>query len=589
MNILGISCFYHDSAAALLRDGELVAAAHEERFTRKRHDPDFPRHAIGVLPREGRPRRGRPRLRRLLRQAASSSSSGSCIDLPRHLPALAALLPQGDADLAEGEALGAAARSSKELGYEGEVLFAEHHQSHAASAFLPSPFEEAAILTFDGVGEWATATYGRRARATTFELIKEIRFPHSPGPALQRLHLLPRLQGQQRRVQGDGRRALRRSRVLRDRSSNELVDLRDDGSFKLDMKYFAYDYGLTHDQRALRRRSSGGRGASPRSEMERVPLGHGGQRPEGDRGGRAAHGARPPPAHRAHEPVHGRRRRAQLRGQRPHHPRGPLRGALGAARGGRRRAARSARRSSSTTRVLGAARAAPAWTTPTWGPSFSDEEIRELPRRARRAVPDARRATRCSRETARLLDEEQAVVGWFQGRMEWGPRALGQPQHPRRRAQRGELEAREPEDQVPRELPALRAGVPGREGLGVVRHRPREPVHAAGLPGAGGPRRSPPSPTWTAPRGSRRSPATPHPEFYDLLAAFDQQHRLPGADQHLVQRPRRADRLHARGRLPVLHAHEHGRAGARATRSCDKEEQPELREDVDWRELYELD
>ena len=98
--------------------------------------------------------------------------------------------------------------------YKGPILFAEHHMSHAASCFLPSPFEEAAILTVDGVGEWATASYGV-GKGTDITLLQGDPLPAQPGAALQRLHLLPRLQGQQRRVQGDGPRPLRQARALR--------------------------------------------------------------------------------------------------------------------------------------------------------------------------------------------------------------------------------------------------------------------------------------------------------------------------------------------------------------------------------------
>ena len=178
MNILGISGFYHDSAAALLRDGELVAAAHEERFTRKRHDPDLPKKATEYC----------------LRTAGIELSDVDYLvfydkpfikferilmtylaTFPRSLPSFSKSIP-----IWLKEKLWVPKVIEREFGYEGELLFAEHHQSHAASAFLPSPFEEAAILTLDGVGEWATATQGI-GKGDSFELIREIRFPHSLG------------------------------------------------------------------------------------------------------------------------------------------------------------------------------------------------------------------------------------------------------------------------------------------------------------------------------------------------------------------------------------------------------------------------
>ena len=164
MNILGISCFYHDSAAALLQDGELVAAAHEERFTRKKHDPDFPKkRRRSTASREAGITIARPRRRRLLRQAVREVRAHPA-HVPRHVPALARRrFLEGDAGLAEGEALGPRATIRKEL----ELRRADPTSPSTTSRTrrrrsCVSPFEEAAILTVDGVGEWATATHGRR-------------------------------------------------------------------------------------------------------------------------------------------------------------------------------------------------------------------------------------------------------------------------------------------------------------------------------------------------------------------------------------------------------------------------------------------
>ena len=167
MRILGISAFYHDSAAALVVDGQIVAAAQEERFTRKKHDAGFPAQRDRLLPGGGRRRRStsvdhvafydKPFLKfeRLLETYLAFA--------PRGLQ----LVPHGDAALAEGEAVpeGPAARAScgarrRDFDWSSELLFTEHHLSHAASAFFPSPFEEAAVLTMDGVGEWATTSVG---------------------------------------------------------------------------------------------------------------------------------------------------------------------------------------------------------------------------------------------------------------------------------------------------------------------------------------------------------------------------------------------------------------------------------------------
>ncbi|MCD6451609.1 MAG: hypothetical protein J7L64_04540, partial [Acidobacteria bacterium] len=158
MYILGISCFYHDAAASLLKDGEIIAAVQEERFTRKKHDPDFPTNAINYCLREGgiTPEDlsyivfyDKPLIKfeRIL--------FSHLANFPRSLPSFIKAIPPW-----LKEKLWVRDVIRKKLDYEGEILFTEHHLSHAASSFFASPFSEAAILTVDGVGEWATATYG---------------------------------------------------------------------------------------------------------------------------------------------------------------------------------------------------------------------------------------------------------------------------------------------------------------------------------------------------------------------------------------------------------------------------------------------
>src|SRR6266498_5928589 len=176
--ILGISAFYHDSAACLLRDGAIVAAAQEERFTRKKGDAGFPRHAAQYC----------------LETAGIGASDLAYVgfyDKPllkfeRILETYLGVAPKGFRSFLKAgplrikEKLFMDRQLREALGYEGDILYAEHHESHAASAFFPSPFEEAAILTMDGVGEWATAPLGR-GRGNDLELIKELRFPDSLG------------------------------------------------------------------------------------------------------------------------------------------------------------------------------------------------------------------------------------------------------------------------------------------------------------------------------------------------------------------------------------------------------------------------
>ena len=210
--VLGISAFYHDSAAALVVDGEIVAAAQEERFTRKKHDHRFPQHAIEYC----------------LQEADLSPEQLDYVvfyDKPlaevraaaRDLPGLSRRPGfrsfRRPCRCGCKQKLLPAARDRRGLAgrYTGRSVFTEHHESHAASAFFPSPFEEAAILTLDGVGEWATTSCGV-GRGNRIELTPRAALPALARPAVLGLHLLHRLPGQLRRVQGDGPRALRRAR-----------------------------------------------------------------------------------------------------------------------------------------------------------------------------------------------------------------------------------------------------------------------------------------------------------------------------------------------------------------------------------------
>ena len=179
MYILGISCFFHDAAAALLRDGQLVAAVEEERFTRKKHDPEFPsnaiRHVLAVAGIESadldyvvffeKPFR---KFERILMTALGTYPRGARV----FRSAMTTWLT---------DKLWVSALIAERVGVpRDKILFSEHHLSHAASAFFCSPFEEAALMTVDGVGEWATATVGR-GRGTDLQLTREVRFPHSIG------------------------------------------------------------------------------------------------------------------------------------------------------------------------------------------------------------------------------------------------------------------------------------------------------------------------------------------------------------------------------------------------------------------------
>ncbi|NIM20217.1 MAG: hypothetical protein GTO51_08300 [Candidatus Latescibacteria bacterium] len=240
MYILGISCYYHDAAACLLKDGEVIAAAQEERFTRKKHDLEFPKNAIsyclkagGITARDlayvGFYDKPFIKFERILYTYIAT--------FPRSFPSFLKSVP-----LWLRKKLWIPQLIRKELDYEGEVLMIEHHMSHAASSFLVSPFEEAAIVTVDGVGEWATATIGK-GEGKKITLIKEIKFPHSLGLLYSAFtyYLGFKVNSAEYKVMGLSPYG---KPVYYDKV-RELISFEKDGSFKMNMKYFAYDYGLT--------------------------------------------------------------------------------------------------------------------------------------------------------------------------------------------------------------------------------------------------------------------------------------------------------------------------------------------------------
>ncbi len=240
MNILGISCFYHDSAGCLLRDGEVIAAASEERFTRKKHDHDFPVNAIDYCLREGgvTPAQldyigfyDKPFLKfeRILYTYIAT--------FPRSFPSFIKAIP-----LWLKQKLWIPHLIRKHLDYNGEIFFIEHHMSHAASSFLVSPFKEAAILTIDGVGEWATAAHGI-GRNNDIEIMEEIRFPHSLGLLYSAFTYYLGFKVNSAEYKVMGLAPYGDPRYMKE--IEELISVAEDGSFRINMKYFAYDYGLT--------------------------------------------------------------------------------------------------------------------------------------------------------------------------------------------------------------------------------------------------------------------------------------------------------------------------------------------------------
>jgi len=240
MNILGISAFYHDSAACLIQDGRIVAAASEERFTRKKHDHDFPANAIAYCLKAGGIEvkdldyvgfydKPLVKFERILYTYMAT--------FPKSFPSFMKAIP-----LWLHEKLWIPSTIRKKLGYKGPILFADHHESHAASSFLVSPYDEAAILTVDGVGEWATATMGR-GKGNKFEILREIRFPHSLGLLYSAFTYYLGFKVNSAEYKVMGLAPYGEPRFMKE--MQELIDIRDDGSFKMNMKYFAYDYGLT--------------------------------------------------------------------------------------------------------------------------------------------------------------------------------------------------------------------------------------------------------------------------------------------------------------------------------------------------------
>ena len=247
MRVLGISAFYHDSAAALVCDGEIIAAAQEERFTRKKHDPSFPRQAIDYCLSEG-----------------GISLDGidyvafyekPFIKFERLLETYIALAPRGLLSFSMAIPLwvreklfqrrllrNELKRWSSRLDWEKRLLFAEHHLSHAASAFFPSPFEEAVVLTMDGVGEWATTSMGM-GKGNHIDLLREIHFPHSLGLLYSAFTYYTGFKvnsGEYKLMGLAPYGSPRYANVIKEK----LINVKPDGSFRLNLEYFDYCSGL---------------------------------------------------------------------------------------------------------------------------------------------------------------------------------------------------------------------------------------------------------------------------------------------------------------------------------------------------------
>ncbi len=249
MNILGISAFYHDSAACLVRDGDITFAAQEERFTRVKHDSSFPTHAI---------------------QACLNGAGLTVKDLDlvvfydkpfvkfeRILMTYLSFAPTGIRSFLKAIPLWLKKKIwikdliHHELNYEGKIIFPEHHESHAASAFFPSPFQEAAFLTIDGVGEWATASYGY-GKDNQIRILSELHFPHSLGLLYSAFTYYTgfKVNSGEYKIMGLAPYGTPR---YKDVILSELMDLKEDGSFRLNLDYFNYCAGLTMTSRKFDR------------------------------------------------------------------------------------------------------------------------------------------------------------------------------------------------------------------------------------------------------------------------------------------------------------------------------------------------
>ncbi len=245
MNILGISCFYHDSAACLVRDGEIIAAAQEERFTRKKHDLRFPKNAISFCLNYDH--------LNIDDIKVIAFYDKPFIKFERILETYLAYAPKGIHSFLMAMPLWIKQKLwipdyiRKELNYNGRIVFTEHHESHAASAFFPSPFQHAAFLTMDGVGEWTTTSFGT-GHDNKISIDSELHFPHSLGLLYSAFTYYTgfKVNSGEYKLMG---LAPYGEPVYVEKILDNLIDLKPDGSFKLNMKYFNYCSGLTMTSR----------------------------------------------------------------------------------------------------------------------------------------------------------------------------------------------------------------------------------------------------------------------------------------------------------------------------------------------------
>lgn len=434
---LGISAYYHDSAAALLQDGEIVAAVQQERFSRKKHDARFPAEAVQAVLHEGG-------------VTLSDVTTIVFYDKPllkfeRLLETYHALAPRGLVSffssipvwVKEKLFLKKVVLRQLEAIHGGpltprpELLFPEHHLSHAASAFYPSPYDEAAILTIDGVGEWATTTLGH-GRGNDITLLKELRFPHSLGLLYSAFtaYLGFKVNSGEYKMMGlapYGNRTSSRVAEYTKRLREEMVDIREDGSFLLNMDYFTFATGLQmcEDERFAALFSLEKRKPEEALNQQHMDLALAIQEVTEEIVLRLAQTARNLTGCPNLVMSGGVALNCVANGKLQHQKifenlwiqpaAGDAGGALGAAYIGYHIHQGQQRLSGDHQDKMAGSYL---------GPRFSDSHTRRLCRKYGAVCHHYDHFNDLARDTAQLLAREK-IVGWFQGRMEWGPRALG--------------------------------------------------------------------------------------------------------------------------------------------------------------------
>ncbi|MCW5890257.1 MAG: carbamoyltransferase [bacterium] len=423
--ILGLSAYYHDAAACLVRDGEIVAAAQEERFTRKKHDAGFPTHAVAYCLREAG-------------IAASDLDYVGFYDKPllkfeRLLEQYLGVAPRGFRQFVTAmpvwlkDKLFTRSLIRKEgvlEGFEGDVMFTEHHESHAASAFYPSPFLEAAVLTMDGVGEWATSSWGV-GRGRELDIHAELHYPHSLGLLYSAFTYYTGFKVNSGEYKVMGLAPYGEPRYV-DLILGTLVDLKDDGSFKLDMRYFDYLAGFTMTSPAFDELFQGAprKPESPLTQREMdlaasvqvvteevmLRMARHVQRETGMRNLCLAGGVALNCVGNGRLLREGPFERLWIQPAA-----GDAGGALGVALAIHHKVLGQDRRVRSEGDSMHGSYL---------GPQFSDAEIEAVLREVGAVFERAPDETALVAHTAALLADEK-VVGWVQGRMEFGPRALG--------------------------------------------------------------------------------------------------------------------------------------------------------------------